>query len=234
MWPRRRQPSSKEGSGPELAPHSSKDALRSLGNPALFGAMSSPETDAKSTEVRVFDQLRTDTHANMRLEYARRIEINPVPTREELSLGMYVENLEPQVRAAALLMRAKGYPTTASGFSHGHSTWRIIGVEGEHVPWGTYGPTSDPVNKRAQIMSFQGIDLDRPTIDRLAEVGAEVVYHPADQRIHLIGFVPEAPDLDAITATWDTIANILPDTGSRVPDAEVFSTGFYDWGSTAP
>ena len=45
-----------------------------------------------------------------------RLDTNPIPTEEEHNLGAYVEELEPQVRAAVMVMRRKGYNTGSSGF----------------------------------------------------------------------------------------------------------------------
>lgn len=194
------------------------------------------EQDMQLVQERAFDQLRTGTHALMRSEYAHRMATDPTPTRREIALGMYAENLEPQVREATFQMREKGYPTTASGFMGGPGgTWRILGIEGEDVPRGTYAPFDDPINKRAQLMDFrQGFELDPTTIEQLTRVDAEVVRHPADGLIHRIGFIPDTPDLNAITAQWDTIASILPDTGAPVPSAAAFNACFADWGATAP
>jgi hypothetical protein len=191
--------------------------------------------DILLAQEQAFDQLRTDTHALMRAEYAHRMATDPTPTSREVALGMYAENLEPQVREATFRMREKGYPTTASGFFYGHGgPWRIIGIEGEDVPRGTYAAYRDPVNKRAQTMDFHGMELDQATINSLAGLGAEVVRHPVDGLIYRIGFVPDTPDLDAITAQWGAVASVLPEMGAPVPPAANFNPGFADWGATAP
>lgn len=49
-------------------------------------------------------------------ELGDRIANNPIPTEEEWNMGVYKEELEPQVRDAAMLMRRKGYNTGSSGF----------------------------------------------------------------------------------------------------------------------
>lgn len=185
---------------------------------------------------RAFDQLRTNTHALMRSEYTKRMAADPTPTPREIALGMYAENLEPQVREATFQMREKGYSTMASGFFYGYGDpWRIIGIEGEDVPRGTYAAHQDPINKRAQTMDFsQGLVLDQITINNLARVGAEVVRHPADGLIYRIGFVPGTPNIDAVTAQWGAVASVLPDMGAPVPPAANFNAGFADWGATAP
>ena len=62
-------------------------------------------------KVRAFDQLRLDTFEHMKGELVDRTSRQPIPTPEERSLGTYIEGLEPQVREATLVMRAKGYKT---------------------------------------------------------------------------------------------------------------------------
>jgi hypothetical protein len=236
MWPRNRQ--SKEGLQTSASPESNAPLPptypRYLGPLAISG-FAAAELDQGTAEVRAFDLLRTNTHELMRSEYAQRIATNPTPTARELSFGMYAENLEPQVREATFTMREKGYGTSASGFFHGDITWRTIGIEGEDVPRGTYGSTVDPINKRAQTMDFsQGLELSEATIEDLTSVGAEVVRYPDDNLIHRIGFVPETVDINMITAQWNAVASVLPDTGMPVPAAEVFNANFADWGATAP
>jgi hypothetical protein len=54
-------------------------------------------------------------------ELKDRLTNNPVPTAEEWNMGAYKEELEPQVRDAAMAMRLKGYNTGSSGFwGHDH------------------------------------------------------------------------------------------------------------------
>jgi hypothetical protein len=169
----------------------------------------------------------------MRTEYADRIATNSAPTPQEVAFGMYAENLEPQVREATFTMRDKGYHTRASGFFGSPVSWRIIGIEGEDVPHGTYEATYDEAHERAQIMSFsQNFELDAATLERLDELGAAAIRDPGDGLICLIGFVPETPDISQITETWNAIASTLPDTGTPVPDAQTFRSGFDDWGAS--
>jgi hypothetical protein len=49
-------------------------------------------------------------------DLSRRIANNPTPTDEELNMGAYVEEIEPQVRSAVITLRRKGYNTGSSGF----------------------------------------------------------------------------------------------------------------------
>lgn len=41
---------------------------------------------------------------------------NPIPTIEELKMGCFIEQIEPQVRDAVMILRKKGYDTVESGF----------------------------------------------------------------------------------------------------------------------
>ena len=56
----------------------------------------------------------------MKVEETARLRDNPTPTEEELYLGVFLESLEPQVRAAVRTMFEKGYATQSSGF-HGQN-----------------------------------------------------------------------------------------------------------------
>ena len=71
---------------------------------------------------RHFARLRNKVHESMSLELQERLELHSEPTHEELALGTYIENIEPQVRDTVLNLRKKGYSTWESGF---------MGVEGE-------------------------------------------------------------------------------------------------------
>jgi hypothetical protein len=236
VW--RKAPAGKEdwpsGKQPEYVPRSpaSLNTAWHLGERAFAGLFT--KESAQETEVGIFDRLRSDTHAGMRSEYATRMALDPTPTPQERAFGMYAENLEPQVRNAIFSMRAKGYQTRGSGFFHGDVSWRILGIEGEDVPRGTYAATTDPVHKRAQVMDVRcdpGFRFDNTTTEQVHGLGAEIIYHPQGDAWR-IGFVPQNPDITQITATWDAIALALPDTGAPVPSAETFRGDFFDWGAS--
>jgi hypothetical protein len=67
----------------------------------------SPDAVSATRELTFIDQFH---------ELSDRIANNPTPTDEEWNMGAYKEELEPQVRDAAILMRQKGYNTGSSGF----------------------------------------------------------------------------------------------------------------------
>lgn len=62
-------------------------------------------------------KLRRRVHEGQDEELKIRLESNPAASEEELSLGAFIENIEPQARDAVALMRQKGYNTASSGFS---------------------------------------------------------------------------------------------------------------------
>jgi hypothetical protein len=66
---------------------------------------------------RFFARLRRDAIKESDAATKERKKNNPRATAEEVSLGAYVERLEPQTREAVLALRRKGYPTFESGFS---------------------------------------------------------------------------------------------------------------------
>jgi hypothetical protein len=78
-----------------------------------------------------YAKLRKKTREQMRQELAERIKENPNATQEELNMGCYQENIEPQVRGTILNLRCKGYATYESGF-HGHNSQKI-GFEKNHL-----------------------------------------------------------------------------------------------------
>lgn len=61
-------------------------------------------------------KLRQKTHQTMQKELEIRKQTNPKATIEELDMGAYIENIEPQVREAVINLRQKGYNTQLSGF----------------------------------------------------------------------------------------------------------------------
>lgn len=65
-------------------------------------------------------KLRREVHESQQAELTNRLAANPVPTSEELSLGAFLENVEPQVRNAVRVFHSKGYGTASSGFGDFH------------------------------------------------------------------------------------------------------------------
>lgn len=64
-----------------------------------------------------YAKLRRITIDQMREKIKIREKENPLATNEELDMGIYKENIEPQVMDTILKLKQKGYTTFASGFS---------------------------------------------------------------------------------------------------------------------
>ena len=204
MWPRRKNQnqltSNDNATNPKTAV-SSSHAARS----ALDGLLVADAETMGDRETVAFDRLRQVTHLTMAKELSERITRNPLPTDQERSIGAYVESIEPQVRNAVLTLKSKGYPTQDSGFHASDDNWRIMGMD---------NPLRDfnSAHKRGQTIGFAvPLHLTNEQRSALAELGAEAVSPPEySDLISRIGFTPAAPDLTAITAQWDAIANVLP------------------------
>ncbi|MDO8425464.1 MAG: hypothetical protein Q7T01_03045 [bacterium] len=148
------------------------------------GGMTDREVDASIATER----LRRSVHDAMRIEHGARIARDPKPTPEEWSMGAFVESVEPQVRQAVRTLRRKGYNTMSSGF------------------WGFHYQSTrfaEPVRDA----------LDAETLQRLAELGAEV----HEQSIR---FSCAQQDLAQIAERWNAIADVLPDLGRPASDTD--------------
>ncbi len=138
-----------------------------------------------------FRYLRAETHRRMCLELAERIAIEPLPTAEEESMGVYLESIEPQVRPATMALRAKGWDTNCSGFG---------------------GPNFS----QSQGLQFSGnMLLDKTIEEKIKIQGAELLVL-SGAMTYEIRFEPEIPDIDAITQTWSLISEHLPELGEPI------------------
>ena len=87
-----------------------------------------------SEQIKLFSQyakLRKQTREQIEEQVKERKKENPTPTEEELEMGCYIESIEPQVRAAVLNLRRKGYATYESGFHNFKG--QKIGFEEKHL-----------------------------------------------------------------------------------------------------
>lgn len=132
-------------------------------------------------KLRKFALLRKEANRIAAIDTQIRIEHNPVHSHLEEKLGIFVEQLEPQVRNAVIEINRKGYQTNSSGF-YGHFG-EYQAIDGKFV-------------------------LDEETKGRLKEMGVQVREGIA---ITDIRFWPTTPDLEHIKRTWDAIGQILPD-----------------------
>lgn len=140
--------------------------------------------------------LREKAHLISARDLAIRLKTNPWPTDEELAMGSFIEEVEPQVRHAVAEMRRKGYETWSSGFYDARR--RSCGAQ---VIDGRFY-----INKktRTKIAALNG------TIPGAKNIGSETGRH--------FGFVysgiffePANADLNEIKNIWDKIVAVLPD-----------------------
>jgi hypothetical protein len=151
-----------------------------------------------------FEQLRRQVHRKQEEDLEQRKARGLRLTELEEQLGVPLEEIEPQVRAAVIVFNARGYPTEDSGFEEDPRSQRIAG-------------------------SF---DVDAQTQTRLREMNVEVLREPNWRMPYVsrgdrpsvpeharytttISFRPESPDLSAIKKRWGDIAVVLPVVGER-------------------
>lgn len=149
-----------------------------------------------------FTQLRKEVHWKMADAIMERRKNKPELTPEEAELGIYEEELEPQVREAVFELNRKGYKTDSSGFNGTDTQHQYI--EGNFL-------------------------IDDETKQRLAMMGVEVKTEPSwkwklDERmgeadpdapeeakvLTTIKFRSELPDLHYMEKRWQEIAAIFP------------------------
>lgn len=153
--------------------------------------------------MQYYVRMRRATLDQMQNDIARRIDDNPRATDDEMAMGAYQEQIEPQVRNAVQMLRRKGYPTINSGFSGLHSQ-RIL--------------FSEP----------RKVELPDDLVSELENKGITVKSGPEKTDSHARALSPPEPQdikfecnkpltLDELKAAWDKIAEALPDLGIAVP-----------------
>jgi hypothetical protein len=165
-------------------------------NEELDGGPPPPNYEIVEDFRSLYEQAYRQIYHDLKL----RISTNPIPTEEELSMGAYVEELEPQVRDAVLMMRRKGYDTDNSGFDYGGGSKQVID--------GLFSVAFDTAN-------------------RLNGLGVEVKVLKPRPIYSSIEFFAKEPDLGVIKERWDKIVNLLPDLGQpSKPSPSVVSERF--------
>lgn len=150
-----------------------------------------PDPEAAAQAINSPVQLWEAVQVNDYYELQRRVENDPLPTPDEIRMGAYVEEIEPQVRDAVMLMRKKGYNTMSSGF------------EGRQ--------------HEVQSIAFDG-PVSNSEAERLREHGFVVETTLTGE--NTITFSPDNPlDLKAMKDTWDWLAGTLPDLGGPAEPA---------------
>lgn len=150
------------------------------------------------------DELRSAVHTIMQEEVQERMRVNPTPTHEELMVGAFKEELEPQVRDAIFEFFKKGYTTESSGFGGGG---------------------------RQEIDGF--FDIDDKTKKALREMdvstlnGLELGFIGYGRKWHSITFYPKKADISEMKHVWDAVASLLPP--QEKPASPSGSVGSYEF-----
>jgi len=110
----------------------------------------------------------------------KRKKINPHPNNIETRLGIFIEELQLQVRQAVLEMNRKGYSTDLSGF----------------------------VNNSCDQMIEGDFQLDEKIINKLRLLGINVESNPSGYT--RLQFSPKEADLGNIKKQWNKIVALLP------------------------
>jgi len=137
------------------------------------------------------EDLRDKIHKELREALQKRLDSPDLNvTEDELRLGAFMEELEPQVRDALVVLNKKGYQTHSSGF---------------------YGESGE-----LQAIDIEGKDLiDQETIQKLNDMNVRVGINEWSPDGSLkLEFKPENQDIQEIKEKWDKIAEVLPDRGS--------------------
>ena len=106
---------------------------------------------------------------------------NPKPDKLESRMGLFVEELEPQIRKAVLEMNRKGYSIDVSGFM------------------------SNPVDQMVE----GDFNLEEESIEKLKAMGVIVETNPSGYT--RLQFSPVEADIKKIRQQWNKIVSILPD-----------------------
>lgn len=130
-----------------------------------------------------FAKLRKAELDSMREELISRLAKNPIATDDELSMGAYQENIEPQVREVVNNLRHKGYSTYESGF--GDFDGQTISFESDYL---------------------DNYKLPVDLLNRYEDAGVKIVIEPDSIKLH---FTKEF-SLEEITNFWKELETYIP------------------------
>lgn len=133
-----------------------------------------------------FAKLRKKTLEKIDLELEKRREEKPIADNEELNMGIYKEQIEPQVRETVLNMRRKGYTTYESGFYWLNN--QIVSFEKDHL---------------------KKFSLPQGIVENLESKDINIEIKPNSILLTLNKYL----ELDEIKKVWDEIERALPDLG---------------------
>lgn len=141
--------------------------------------------ERNSLESRLLE-LRHKTHLQQEIELAKRIQKGLPATEEEIYLGAFSEEIEPQIRDAVFALVKKGYELSSSGFG------------GQRKP------------QEQHLIGF--FTLDDSTVQALSSVGVEVRQRENGARRSMteLCFNTDTDNLQTITDRWNAVADILP------------------------
>jgi hypothetical protein len=136
-------------------------------------------------KLRLFEKLKYSIQRKTEIDLKKRKSQKSHPTKEELGLGLFIEELEPQVRKAILILNKKGYSTDASGFMENPCDQMIEG----------------------------DFSLDETTIQKLRKLDVEVETNPSGYT--RLRFTAIEANISKIQKKWIAIASLLPDTNTN-------------------
>ena len=146
-------------------------------------------SDKKLQQVIHYQKLREISHSQKREEVKQRWEKNPKATEEEMSMGAYNEQLEPQVRPAIVNLRRKGYSTISSGFA----------------------PLNDDQHILLEQADIDEINLPVELIEKLKEQQVNIKLVPRNIVLQFDGLL----SLKEIEDSWNLVAQYLPDKNKQ-------------------
>jgi hypothetical protein len=163
----------------------------------------------KSKEYVKFARLREKVQWEMTLQLHDRRQNNPQYTPEEESIGVYLEQLEPQVREAVLEFNRKGYRTISSGFSGGFSRGEY---NPEHQEIAGHSFVDDETKQKLAAMDVEVTPEPSWTWEMDKKLGkADQNTPPEGRLITTVRFQAKQADLQEIENKWKKIASLLPD-----------------------
>lgn len=129
---------------------------------------------------RLFERLENSIRLSMNADIQKRKTSNPNPNKLESNLGIFIEELEPQVKQAVLDLNKKGYSTDVSGFTDNCGDQMIAG-------------------------DFQ---LDEQSVKRLQAMDVFVELNSSGYT--KLQFAPKSASVSKIKKEWNEIASIFP------------------------
>lgn len=163
----------------DVLPNKEKLSESTSADAIMFRRRYTPK-DQNLQNQRLFERLKYYTQKKVDLDVKRRKLKNPHPDKIESTLGLFVEELEPQVRQAIIKLNQKGYSTDVSGFMDNSCDQMIEG-------------------------DFQ---LDGKTVKILEAIGVHVETNPSGYT--RIQFSPPEADISKIKKKWNKIVSLLP------------------------